>query len=292
MNLEEDFLYIARLILEGKEVPPKKDKEEKDEAPEGDEPDEAGPEELDVPAGKGDFKKQPKKPDMSKDPDKGGEAFSPDEDPDAEGDEEEESGDDLDKKGDLSSAKDGEGGVVPGAPEEGEEDIDLVDGSSKTKIDVNPKLHDTDHPDNSEPAESPGTDTATGDEDEDDKKEEKSPKDPASTEGDDKPKDNQDDGEDEEDEESEDDETEEKPSKAAEIGKKAKAKKDAKKPALKEEKDFVSSAHHSRMYRYHDQMARILERAIKKGSNSELRKQLDYHKRRCVHHTDQMSTDK
>ena len=45
-----------------------------------------------------------------------------------------------------------------------------------------------------------------------------------------------------------------------------------------------SSAHHSRMYRYHDGMARVLSKAMKKSGNRELKRQYDFHVSRCSHH--------
>lgn len=55
------------------------------------------------------------------------------------------------------------------------------------------------------------------------------------------------------------------------------------------DEDFQGTAHHSRMYRYHDQMARVLSRALKKGHNKELQRQHDYHVSRCTHHQECMA---
>lgn len=59
----------------------------------------------------------------------------------------------------------------------------------------------------------------------------------------------------------------------------------------KEDRGFQSSGHHARMYRYHDQMARVLSRAIKKSGNRELKRQYDHHVSRCKHHETHMAPD-
>lgn len=58
----------------------------------------------------------------------------------------------------------------------------------------------------------------------------------------------------------------------------------------KEDRSFQSPGHHSRMYRYHDQMAGVLSRAIKKSGNKELKRQYDHHVARCKHHEMHLST--
>ena len=54
-------------------------------------------------------------------------------------------------------------------------------------------------------------------------------------------------------------------------------------------REFESTAHHARMYRYHDQMARVL--SMKKGHNRELQRQHDYHVKRCTHHQECMAPE-
>jgi hypothetical protein len=61
----------------------------------------------------------------------------------------------------------------------------------------------------------------------------------------------------------------------------------------KRELSFNSVGHHSRMYRHHDQQARILQRRLdKKPDDSKLKERLDYHKDRCSHHEAQLDTRK
>jgi len=59
---------------------------------------------------------------------------------------------------------------------------------------------------------------------------------------------------------------------------------DRKRKPAKEDDGHQSTAHHARMYRYHDQVARALSSAIKKSGNRELKRQYDHHVARCKHH--------
>ena len=57
------------------------------------------------------------------------------------------------------------------------------------------------------------------------------------------------------------------------------------------DRDFQSTTHHARMYRYHDQMARVISNALNKSGNKELQRQYDYHVARCKHHERQIDPE-